>query len=173
MASVTQDLLLTLLPYLSAADAQLLFDLCSSSDVLGHSDNGVQKRGYKTLARLIESGKVQPDAEKVLQTLDERSDTLLAAAKKDRFGLLSEVVQRLPGDKLSVLPGLIPETVLGTKEPSERARAAAFELVVVMARKMREGGVVRRPVEEGDEMADDATEESKQNLPYWAKSTCS
>lgn len=168
IAAVTQDLLLTLLPYLSPADAQRLFDLCLSSEVLGHTDNGVQKRGYKTLARLLESGKVQPDPETLLSVLDERSDSLLAAAKKDRFGLLKEVVQRLPGDKLSVLPALVPETVLGTKEPSERARAAAFELVVVMGRRMKEGGVVRRPVEEEEGMQEDG-EESKCDFCFHRK----
>jgi len=46
---------------------------------------------------------------------------------------------------------LIPEAVLGTKEPSEKARTAAFELVVAMGRKMAEGGVVKRNLVDGME----------------------
>lgn len=38
---------------------------------------------------------------------------------------------------------------MGTKEPSEKARTAAFDLVVAMGRKMTEGGVVRRDEMDG------------------------
>jgi ribosomal RNA-processing protein 12 len=52
---------------------------------------------------------------------------------------------------------LIPEAVLGTKEPSEKARLEAFGLIVTMGKKMKEGGLVKRNLLEGmDE--DDATE---------------
>jgi len=44
---------------------------------------------------------------------------------------------------------LIPEAVLGTKEPSEKARSAAFELIVAMGKKMTEGGVVKRILVDG------------------------
>ena len=44
---------------------------------------------------------------------------------------------------------MIPEAVLGTKEPSEKARLAAFDLVVAMGRKMAEGGVVKRSLVDG------------------------
>jgi ribosomal RNA-processing protein 12 len=47
--------------------------------------------------------------------------------------------------------------VLGTKEPSEKARGAAFELVLVMGRKMSAGGVVRRNLIDG--MDEDNNEE--------------
>src|SRR4051794_8598383 len=50
---------------------------------------------------------------------------------------------------MHIIPSLIPEAVLGTKEPSEKARSAAFELVVVMGRKMSEGGVVKRNLVDG------------------------
>lgn len=52
---------------------------------------------------------------------------------------------------------MIPEAVLGTKEPSEKARAAAFEVILVMGRKMNAGGVVRRDLVDG--MDEDTNEE--------------
>lgn len=42
-----------------------------------------------------------------------------------------------------MIPSLIPEAVLGSKEPSEKARLEAFDLIVAMGRKMKEGGVVK------------------------------
>lgn len=50
---------------------------------------------------------------------------------------------------MHVIPSLIPEAVLGTKEPSEKARTAAFEVILAMGRKMSEGGVVKRSLIDG------------------------
>ena len=71
--------------------------------------------------------------------------------------MLALLVNMLPNTSLHLLPSLIPEAVLGTKEPSEKARLEAFDLIVTMGKKMKEGGVVKRNLLEGmDE--DDATE---------------
>ena len=63
--------------------------------------------------------------------------------------MLAALIPRLGKDELHVVPVLIPEAVLATKEPAERTRGAAFDLVVGMGRVMREGGVVRRSRVEG------------------------
>ncbi|KAI0332309.1 NUC173-domain-containing protein [Cubamyces sp. BRFM 1775] len=149
MTVMTQDLLLLILPHLSSADASALFDLHMTSEVLENKDNGVQKRGYKTLARLVESGKVQIDAAAVFKKLEGLVDGLAAAAKKDRFHLLTALVQLIPSESLHLIPSIIPEAVLGTKEPSEKARNAAFDLIVAMGKKMAAGGVVKRNMVEG------------------------
>ena len=79
---MTQDILILLLPYLSTKDATELFQMCLSSDILGGKDNGVQKRGYKILAKLVHSGKVTVDAEPILGQLDKLVEGLAPAAKK-------------------------------------------------------------------------------------------
>ena len=63
---------------------------------------------------------------------------------KDRLVLLRLLLAQLPSNSLHVIPLLIPEAVLGTKEPSEKARNAAFELIVALGYKMKEGGIVKR-----------------------------
>lgn len=68
---------------------------------------------------------------------------------QDRFNLLSAIVPRLPSSALHLIPSIIPEAVLGTKEPSEKARGAAFELILVMGRKMSAGGIVKRNLMDG------------------------
>ena len=50
---------------------------------------------------------------------------------------------------MHVIPTLIPEAVLGTKEPSEKARLAAFDLVVAMGCKMGEGSVIKWDLMDG------------------------
>ncbi|KAG0698148.1 armadillo-type protein [Suillus ampliporus] len=138
--AMTQDLLILLLPFLEVQDVAALFSTCLAQEVLCHKDNGVQKRGYKILAKLLENGKAEEDALQTFQRLDELSDGLAPAAKKDRFILLSLLVLRVPSESLHIIPSLIPEAVLGTKEPSEKARSAAFELIVAMGQKMSQGG---------------------------------
>lgn len=57
----------------------------------------------------------------------------------------------IPPAHLHLLLSIIPEAVLGTKEPSEKARNTAFDLIVVMGKKMSEGGVVKRSAVDGME----------------------
>ena len=80
--SMTQDILVLIIPHLSTQDASELFDNILSNEVLVNPDNGVQKRGYKILARLIEGGKLSLDAEVLIKRLDELPDGLSPAAKK-------------------------------------------------------------------------------------------
>ncbi|KAI5117784.1 hypothetical protein M0805_000427 [Coniferiporia weirii] len=164
VVATMQDILVLLVPHLSAKDAQAVFDLCLSREVLTNADNGVQKRAYKLLGRLIQSGKadVSANAEELYAKMDEVADETLAAAKKDRLALLKALLSHLPSNALHVIPSLIPEAVLGTKEPSEKARTAAFELVVALGYKMREGGIVKRHKLNG--MDEDDMTEAPANL---------
>lgn len=66
------------------------------------------------------------------------------------------LLPHLPSTSLHLIPSLIPEAVLATKEPAERTRAVAFDLVVAMGRKMKDGGVVKRHRMDGME-EDDAS----------------
>lgn len=149
MTTMTQDLLVLLLPCLEAKEMSSLAQICVSNEVLCCKDNGVQKRGYKILAKVLSSGKVQIDTLATLQQLDSVTTGLSPAAKKDRFVLLANLVPNIPSASLHIIPSLIPEAVLGTKEPSEKTRSAAFELIVCMGRKMSKGGLVSRQMVDG------------------------
>ncbi|KAF7428290.1 hypothetical protein PC9H_007511 [Pleurotus ostreatus] len=162
VTTMTEDILVLLLPYLSPVDSAALFEFCLSPDVIGARDNGVQKRGYKILARLTDRGKFPVNAEDVLQRLDAVSDKLTSAAKKDRFMLLIALVQVIRPELLHLIPSFIPEAVLGTKEPSEKAREAAFDLIVKMGNKMNSGGLVKRGMMEG--MDEDTATEAKASV---------
>ena len=162
VTAMMQDLLIILLPFLDMSDIASLFRVCLAEEVLSCKDNGVQKRGYKLLAKSIRSGKLQVDVLETLRTLDSFVTGLSPAAKKDRFVLLSTLVPGIPSTSMHIIPSLIPEAVLGTKEPSEKARLAAFDLIVAMGKKMCEGGVVKRQML--DEMDSDETGEGWSSL---------
>lgn len=82
MAITAQDILILLLPNLPDSDLKVLFDFSLTPDILTCKDNGVQKRGYKILTKIIETGKVDVDVDSTLTKLDELVDGLAAAAKK-------------------------------------------------------------------------------------------
>ncbi|KAF8813761.1 NUC173-domain-containing protein [Phlegmacium glaucopus] len=158
MAATFQDILILLLKGLGSTNSISLFDLCLTPEVLSGKDNGVQKRGYKILTKLVVIGKVPIDAETILRKLDDLTEGLTPAARKDRFGLLAALIDLLPSTSLHLVPSLLPEVVLGTKEPSEKARSAAFEVILALGRKMSSGGVVKRSMVDGmdEDMAQDA-----------------
>jgi ribosomal RNA-processing protein 12 len=58
---------------------------------------------------------------------------------------------------LHIIPTLIPEAVLATKEANEKTREAAYDLIIAMGRKMEEGGTIKRSLVTGmdDDMAAD------------------
>jgi len=85
MTTTSQDILVLLLPNLSVADSEALFALTLTPEVLTCKDNGVQKRGYKILAKLVESAKLTIDAEAILRKLDDLTEGITAAAKKVLF----------------------------------------------------------------------------------------
>lgn len=70
---------------------------------------------------------------------------------QDRIELFTVVVPSLSTEtQLHYIPSLLPEAILATKEVSERARTAGYELLVTMGRKMtEEGGVVKRNLVDG------------------------
>lgn len=70
---------------------------------------------------------------------------------------MASLIDLLPSSSLHIIPSLIPEIVLGTKEPSEKARIAAFEAILSMGRKMSGGGVVKRSMVDG--MEEDGAED--------------
>jgi ribosomal RNA-processing protein 12 len=76
------DLLILLLPHLAPSGASALFQFTLSSNALTYDDNGVQKRAYKVLGKLIECGKVTVNVEEVLKTMDEVVENLSTPAMK-------------------------------------------------------------------------------------------
>ncbi len=74
--------------------------------------------------------------------------------------LLTALVPKLPPSRLHLVPTLITEAVLGTKEVNETARIAAFDLLIVMGTKMQAGGTISRKLAIG--MTGDAEEDEAQ-----------
>lgn len=157
------DLLIIFVPSLPSAQSPLLFTAAATQDLLLHSDATVQKKAYRLLTRLIEAGKLGSavngdNLEVFVQKLNEVATGVGPGAQRDRLQLLGTVVEALPTDRLHLIPELLSEAVLGTKETNEKAREAGYDLLVVMAHKMSKGGEVKQQVP-----VDDDTEEMEEN----------
>lgn len=63
--------------------------------------------------------------------------------------LLTSLVPKLPQERLHVVLVLVTEAVLGTKEVSEKARNAAYDLLVALGNKMAEGGTISQSLMSG------------------------
>lgn len=157
------DLLIIFVPNLPAAQSASLFSATATQELLLHHDATVQKKAYRVLKRLIEAGKLGAAAsgenlEQFVEKLNEVATGVGPGAQRDRLQLLATLVEALPTDRLHLIPELLSEAVLGTKEVNEKARDAGYDLLVAMAHKMAKGGEVKQQVP-----VDDDSEEMEEN----------
>ncbi|CAE7160742.1 unnamed protein product [Rhizoctonia solani] len=176
LAHTSLDLLILLVPHLSSTDGTKLFTTTFADNVISNADGTVQKKAYRILARLVERGVVSglqegsgknAKVESVLSRCAEITSSANVSAKRDRVQLLSALIPLIPDESLHIIPSLLPEAVLSTKEVSEKTRNGAFDLVVAMGKRMERGGTVDRAKvdgmeveQEGDEPANGATTSS-------------
>jgi len=152
--------------------------------MLEHSDATVQKKSYRLLKRLLENGKLNVEG-KELETFVEKLNAVGGGVgpgaqrvstlsigemgkvtdEKDRLQLLSALVTSLPPAHLALIPEILSEAVLGTKEVNEKARDAGFDLLVVMGNKMAEGGSVTRTIAIEGEEEDGVGQEGMSPVP--------
>ncbi|BGP50967.1 pre-rRNA processing protein [Rhodotorula kratochvilovae] len=160
------DILVTLVPHVRGATARALFDFALGERVIASGDAAVQKKGYRILARLCEESRSEVLTGRegaVIDQIVEGAGRVANGAKRDRVSLLAALVPLIPAEQLHIVPSLIPEAVLATKESNGLTREAAYALLVSMGEKMAAGGRIKRHLIKGmeDSMEDevDATAE--------------
>ncbi|KAG8730773.1 hypothetical protein FRC11_005860 [Ceratobasidium sp. 423] len=163
----TLDLLVLLVPHLSSTDGTKLFTIIFAESVISNADGTVQKKAYRILARLVERGVVDglhegdgknTRVESTLSRCVGTTSSVNVSAKRDRVQLLSALVPLIPDGSLHIIPSLLPEAVLATKEVSEKTRNGAFDLVVAMGKRMERGGTVDRAKVDGMEVEPEGNE---------------
>lgn len=133
------DLIVTISIYLPRSSFGTLFSLAAVV-VSKDSDPQLIKKAYKLIPRLATT----PTG---VSALSERSSELQALilstadktpspARRDRMVAIHEIITHLPTDDLHFIPAILSEVVLGCKETNEKARTAAFMLLVHLARRI-------------------------------------
>ncbi|KAL8409380.1 hypothetical protein RB594_007712 [Gaeumannomyces avenae] len=133
------DLVVTMSIYLPRENFTELFNIASLV-ILKDDDPQLQKKAYKLIPRLAESdiGKQALVARhQELQTLLLTSaEKVSAPARRERLAAISALLPYIPNNSLHFIPSILPEVIVACKEHNERARNAAFELLVLMGQRM-------------------------------------
>ena len=145
MTHTLMDLMITLSIYLPRSIFPTLFALVAK--ILPRAtDPQLQKKAYKLLPRIATSSTgvlALQDRNLELQTLFLNSaSTASSPCRRDRLDAIAVVVEHLPPSSLHFIPSILSEVVISAKEINEKARTAAFDLLVLMGRKMQKGGTV-------------------------------
>ncbi|KAF2479023.1 NUC173 domain-containing protein [Neohortaea acidophila] len=139
------DLIITMSIYLPRESFGALFNMAANI-VRKQDDAQLQKKAYKLIPRLSDSEigrQALEDRNVELQALLLASGEMAAApAKRDRLDSIARVVPFLPTSDLHFIPAILSEVVISAKEVNEKARTAAYDLLVLMGEKMSEGGAV-------------------------------
>ncbi len=139
------DLIITLSIYLPRPTFPTLFSLAAV--ILPQSfDPQLQKKAYKLLPRLATSPTgtlaLQDRNAELQALLLNTASTVSAPARRDRLAAVAVVIEHLPQTSLHFIPSILSEVVISAKEVNEKARTAAFDLLVLMAKKMSQGGEI-------------------------------
>lgn len=139
------DLIITISTYLPRESFSGLFNMAANI-VNKQDDPQLQKKAYKLIPRLSESeigrqalAERNADLQQLILTAAEKAT---APSRRDRLASIAEIIPGLPKADLHFIPSIIPEVVISAKEVNEKARTAAFDLLVLMAEKMADGGTV-------------------------------
>lgn len=145
MSHTFVDLIITMAIYLPRDSFGTLFNVASSV-IMRDSDPQLQKKAYKLLPRLAESevgtAALRERNPELQQLMLISSAKVSAPARRDRLAAIAEIVKSLPSSDLHFIPSILSEVVISAKEVNEKARTAAFDLLVSMGEKMQQGGMV-------------------------------
>ena len=145
MSHTLMDLIITIAIYLPRECYRSLFRMAEIM-INNGNDPQLQKKAYKLIPRLAEStmGKAalkERNAE-LQQLLLHSAEKASAPARRDRLNAILQVIEFLPQSDLHFIPSVLSEVVISTKETNEKAREAAYHLLIVMGEKIAEGGTI-------------------------------
>ncbi|KAJ5525699.1 hypothetical protein N7494_012349 [Penicillium frequentans] len=135
------DLVIAMSIYLPRSSFSGLFAMAAAI-LNGNSPNPDQqliKKAYKLIPRLgsTESGSaaLQERSAELQALMLATIDKTPASGRRDRMLAIHELITHLPTSELHFIPAILSEVVLGCKESNEKARTAAFDLLIHLARR--------------------------------------
>ncbi|TEA17643.1 Ribosomal RNA-processing protein 12 [Colletotrichum sidae] len=138
-SNTLMDLIITISVYLPRESFSALFEIASVI-IFKENEPQLQKKAYKLVPRLAESesGKValQERTEELQQMFLTSADKVSAPARRERLGALSALLAFIPDTSLHFIPAILSEVVICCKENNERAREAAYDLLIQMGQRM-------------------------------------
>lgn len=122
-------------------------------------DQQLIKKAYKLIPRLgsTETGRaaLEERSGELQALMLATTDSTPASGRRDRMLAITEMINHLPTSDLHFIPAILSEVVLGCKESNEKARTAAFDLLILLAKRTIDpernppGTVIRRSLVPG------------------------
>ncbi|KAJ5205303.1 hypothetical protein N7472_001751 [Penicillium cf. griseofulvum] len=135
------DLVIAMSIYLPRSSFSGLFAMAAA--ILNSSspnpDQQLIKKAYKLIPRLgtTETGRaaLQERSGELQALMLATTDTTPASGRRDRMLAIAEMINHLPTSDLHFIPAILSEVVLGCKESNEKTRTAAFDLLILLAKR--------------------------------------
>jgi len=155
------DLVIAMSIYLPRSSFSGLFAMAAAilNSSSANPDQQLIKKAYKLIPRLAttETGRAAlQERSAELQTLMlATTDSTPASGRRDRMLAIAELITHLPTSDLHFIPAILSEVVLGCKESNEKTRTAAFDLLILLAKRTIDsernppGTVIRRSLVPG------------------------
>lgn len=135
------DLVIAMSIYLPRTSFAGLFAMAAAI-LNGPSPNPDQqliKKAYKLIPRLAStetgSAALQERSGELQALMLATADKTPASGRRDRMLAIDELITHLPTSDLHFIPSILSEVVLGCKESNEKARTAAFDLLIHLAKR--------------------------------------
>lgn len=135
------DLVIAMSIYLPRSSFAGLFAMAAAI-LNGSSPNPDQqliKKAYKLIPRLAStetgSAALQERSGELQALMLATTDKTPASGRRDRMLAIQELITHLPTSDLHFIPSILSEVVLGCKESNEKARTAAFDLLIHLSRR--------------------------------------
>lgn len=135
------DLVIAMSIYLPRSSFAGLFAMAATilNGSTPNPDQQLIKKAYKLIPRLAstETGSeaLQERSGELQALLLATTDKTPASGRRDRLLAIHELITHLPTSDLHFIPSILSEVVLGCKESNEKARTAAFDLLIHLANR--------------------------------------
>ena len=145
MSHTLMDLVVSMSIYLPRESFVTLFTIAALI-IVKDDDPQLQKKAYKLIPRLAESEAgqkaLQDRVDEVQKLLHSSAEKASPPCRRDRLMAIYQIIPLLPKSDLAFIPTILSEVVISCKEVNEKARTAAFDLIVLMGKTMQEGGTI-------------------------------
>jgi len=149
------DLVIAMSIYLPRTSFSGLFAMAAAilNGTSPNPDQQLIKKAYKLIPRLAStetgSAALQERSGELQALMLATTDKTPASGRRDRMLAIHELITHLPTSDLHFIPSILSEVVLGCKESNEKARTAAFDLLIHLSHRVTdaernpEGTVIR------------------------------
>ena len=144
LTSTLLDIIVTMVRYLPPKCYGPLFMIFGQT--VNSSDTLIQKRAYRIISKLSEISLGEDAITSYLTDIEnvllQNSNSVHTSARSGRLAAIKTVVNLLPTDQMSFIVQVSAEIILATKDVNEKTRDLAFEILILMAGRMQNGGSI-------------------------------